>query len=152
MKKRINKSAIVLIALHVLLLFYSLSGIFSKNAAYQPFLSVPFVLLYGGMLAVLFIYAIGWQQIIKRLPLTAAFANKAITVVWGMVWGVLFFGEQINIQMIIGAALVIAGIVWYSIEDGKLTTNNQAQSNKATSAIDDNQDTLNTATDSQGDR
>lgn len=152
MKKQINKSAIVLIALHVLLLFYSLSGIFSKNAAYQPFLSVPFILLYGGMLAVLFIYAIGWQQIIKRLPLTVAFANKAITVVWGMVWGVLFFGEQINIQMIIGAALVIAGIVWYSIEDGKLTTNSQEQSNKTTSAIDDNQDTLNTATDSQGDR
>lgn len=152
MKKRINKSAIVLIALHVLLLFYSLSGIFSKNAAYQPFLSVPFILLYGGMLAVLLIYAIGWQQIIKRLPLTVAFANKAITVVWGMVWGVLFFGEQINIQMIIGAALVIAGIVWYSIEDGKLTTNSQEQSNKTTSAIDDNQDTLNTATDSQGDR
>lgn len=152
MKKRINKSAIVLIALHVLLLFYSLSGIFSKNAAYQPFLSVPFILLYGGMLAVLFIYAIGWQQIIKRLSLTVAFANKAITVVWGMVWGVLFFGEQINIQMIIGAALVIAGIVWYSIEDGKLTMNSQVQSNKTTSAIDDNQDTLNTATDSQGDR
>lgn len=152
MKKRTNKSAIVLIALHVLLLFYSLSGIFSKNAAYQPFLSVPFILLYGGMLAVLFIYAIGWQQIIKRLPLTVAFANKAITVVWGMVWGVLFFGEQINIQMIIGAALVIAGIVWYSIEDGKFTTNSQAQSNKTTSAIDGNQDTLNTATDSQGDR
>lgn len=152
MKKRINKSTIVLIALHVLLLFYSLSGIFSKNAAYQPFLSAPFILLYGGMLAVLFIYAIGWQQIIKRLPLTVAFANKAITVVWGMVWGVLFFGEQINIQMIIGAALVIAGIVWYSIEDGKLTTNSQVQSNKTTSAIDDNQDTLNTAADSQGDR
>lgn len=152
MKKRINKSAIVLIALHVLLLFYSLSGIFSKNAAYQPFLSVLFILLYGGMLAVLFIYAIGWQQIIKRLPLTVAFANKAITVVWGMVWGVLFFGEQINIQMIIGAALVIAGIVWYSIEDGKLTTNSQVQINNTTSAIDNNQDTLNTATDSQGDR
>ena len=121
MKRQINKSAGVLIALHVLLLFYSLSGIFSKNAAYQPFLSVPFILLYGGMLAVLFIYAIGWQQIIKRLPLTVAFANKAITVVWGIVWGALIFGEQINIQMIIGAVLVIAGIVWYSIEDGKLS-------------------------------
>lgn len=119
MEREHNKPIFVLIALHVLLLFYSLSGIFSKNAAYQPFLSVPFILLYGGMLAVLFIYAIGWQQIIKRLPLTVAFANKAITVVWGMIWGVLIFDEQINTQMIIGAALVIVGIVWYSIEDGR---------------------------------
>lgn len=119
MQKKLNKRAVVLIALHVLLLFYSLSGIFSKNAAYQPFLSVSFVLLYGGMLAVLFIYAIGWQQIIKRLPLTVAFANKAVTVVWGIVWGVLFFGETVNAQMILGALLVIAGIVIYSIEDGR---------------------------------
>ena len=83
MRRKINKQAVVLVALHVLLLFYSLSGIFSKNAAYQPVLSIPFFLLYGGMLAVLFIYAIGWQQIIKRLPLTVAFANKAVTVVLG---------------------------------------------------------------------
>ena len=119
MNWKLNKSILVLIALHVLLLFYSMSGIFSKNAAHQPFLSVPFILLYGGMLAVLFIYAIGWQQIIKRLPLTVAFANKAVTVVWGMVWGVLIFGEHISIQMIVGAVLVIAGIIWYSVEDGR---------------------------------
>ena len=116
MRRKINKQAVVLVALHVLLLFYSLSGIFSKNAAYQPVLSIPFFLLYGGMLAVLFIYAIGWQQIIKRLPLTVAFANKAVTVVWGMIWGVLIFGESINLQMIGGALLVIVGIVLYSIE------------------------------------
>lgn len=119
MRKKINKQAVVLVALHVLLLFYSLSGIFSKNAAYQPVLSIPFFLLYGGMLAVLFIYAIGWQQIIKRLPLTVAFANKAVTVVWGMIWGVLIFGESISLQMIGGALLVIVGIVLYSIEDGR---------------------------------
>ncbi|MFR7746469.1 MAG: transporter [Eggerthellaceae bacterium] len=119
MTKKLNKRASVLIALHILLLFYSLSGIFSKNAAYQPFLSMPFILLYAGMLMVLFVYAIGWQQIIKRLPLTLAFANKAVTVVWGILWGVLIFHEQLNAQMVIGAILVIAGIVLYSFEDGR---------------------------------
>lgn len=119
MRRKINKQAVVLVALHVLLLFYSLSGIFSKNAAYQPVLSLSFILLYGGMLVVLFVYAIGWQQIIKRMPLTVAFANKAVTVVWGMVWGVIFFGETVNSQMAIGALMVISGIVIYSIADGK---------------------------------
>ena len=107
----------VLIALHLLLLFYTLSGILSKTAAGFPALILEFVLLYGGMLFVLFVYAIGWQQIIKRLPLTVAFANKAITVVWGMLWGVLIFHESVNIGMVIGAILVIGGIVLYSMSD-----------------------------------
>ena len=62
-------------------------------------------------------YAVGWQQIIKRLPLTTAFANKAVTVVWGMVWGLLFFHESITIGKVIGAVLVIIGVVVYSYAD-----------------------------------
>ncbi|ROT88286.1 transporter [Gordonibacter urolithinfaciens] len=103
-----------LITLHLLLLFYTLSGILSKIAADQDFLSWEFIFLYGGMLVVLFVYAIGWQQIIKRLPLTLAFANKAVTVVWGMLWGVLLFHETVNAGMVLGAVLVIAGIAMYS--------------------------------------
>ncbi len=103
-----------LLFLHVLLLIYSFSGVFSKSAAQFAFPSVPFIALYGGMLLILFVYALGWQQIIKRLPLTLAFANKAITVIWGIVWGVLFFGEQVNAGMIFGAVVVMVGIALYS--------------------------------------
>lgn len=114
-----NKRAATLIALHLLLLVYSLSGIFSKNAAHEPFLSPMFIGLYGGMLAILFIYAIGWQQILKRLSLSLAFANKAVTVVWGMVWGFFIFGESISTLNLIGAALVIAGVVLYARADAE---------------------------------
>lgn len=62
-------------------------------------------------------YAIGWQQILKRMPLTVAFANKAITVVWGMLWGFLLFGEEITWQMVVGAIVVITGVVIYSYSD-----------------------------------
>lgn len=109
----------VLIALHVLLFVFSLSGLFSKNAAAQPFMSFEFIALYAGMLFILAVYAIGWQQILKRLPLTVAFANKAITIVWGIVWGVLFFGETLTWQMVLGACIVIAGVVLFSIADGE---------------------------------
>ena len=61
------------------------------------------------------IYAIAWQQIIKRLPLTFAYANKAIGVIWGMFWGLVAFGESITPKKIIGAVIVIAGIVLYSL-------------------------------------
>lgn len=114
-----GKRARTLIALHLLLLVYSLSGIFSKNAAHEPFLSPMFIALYGGMLVILFIYAIGWQQILKRLPLSLAFANKAVTVVWGMVWGFLIFGESITALNLAGAALVIAGVILYARADAE---------------------------------
>ena len=39
------------------------------------------------MLAALVAYAFGWQQVIKHLPLTTAYANKAVTVVWGILLG-----------------------------------------------------------------
>lgn len=67
----------------------------------------------GGVFLILAVYAIGWQQIIKRLPLTTAFANKAVTVVWGIVWGALFFDEAISLGKLLGAALIIGGVVLF---------------------------------------
>ena len=103
--------------LHLLLLFYSLSGLLSKMAAGVGFLSLQFMLLYGGVLAILGVYAIGWQQILKRMPLTSAFSNKAVTVVWGIVWGALFFSEPVTPLKVIGAVFIIAGVVLFSHAD-----------------------------------
>ena len=69
------------------------------------------------MIALLGIYAIGWQQIIKRIPLTSAYANKAASVVWGFIWGILFFKEQMTIGKLTGLAMIVAGIVLYSYAD-----------------------------------
>ena len=103
--------------LHFLLMAYSLSSVCSKLAGNQEFLSLPFCLSYGCVLTLLLFYAIGWQQIIKRLPLTTAFSNKAVTVVWGIIWGAVFFQEPITIKKIIGAILIIAGVVLYARAD-----------------------------------
>lgn len=116
-KKSSRIGAFVL--LHVLMLIYSLDGIMSKLAGAVPFLSFKFVLYYGILIVILGIYAIGWQQVIKRLPLTTAFANKAVTVVWGIIWGALVFKEQITVGKVVGAVLVITGVVIYAIVDGQ---------------------------------
>ena len=94
-----------------------MSGICSKMAAGESFLSFKFCLYYAIIIVLLGFYAIGWQQIIKRLPLTTAFANKAVTVVWGIIWGAVFFHESITVGKIIGAALVITGVVIYARAD-----------------------------------
>ena len=83
-----------LVLLHIMLMIYSMSGICSKLASGQSFFSFKFCLYYGLIIVLLGFYAIGWQQIIKRMPLTAAFANKAVTVVWGIIWGFIFFHEK----------------------------------------------------------
>lgn len=108
-----------LLLLHILLLFYSLSDVMSKLAAGFDFLSLGFVVCYGGLLLILAGYAVGWQQVIKRMPLTTAYANRGITVVWGIFWGALFFSEAVTPGKIAGAVMVVAGIVLFSIADGE---------------------------------
>lgn len=117
--KNIDKK--VFIFLHLLLLLFSISSVLSKLAAAQPFLSLSFCLCYGGMILVLMLYAVGWQQILKRLPLTVAFANKAVTLVWSMVFGALLFDEHIGLNQLIGCALAVAGVVLFvqADEEGK---------------------------------
>ncbi|EHF01586.1 MULTISPECIES: EamA family transporter [Olsenella] len=100
--------------LHLLLVLYSLCSIFGKLAAGQEFMSLGFVLYYGGMILVLGLYALGWQQVIKRLPLTTAYANRAVTVVWGIVWGVLLFGERLSPQKVVGALVVLVGVALFA--------------------------------------
>ncbi len=101
----------VYLLLHGIVLLYSLAGICSKMAAQNAFLTLPFCLWYGGVLVILVVYALLWQQVLKHLPLTTAYANKAVTIIWGILWGMLIFGESLSIFMIIGAALVFVGVL-----------------------------------------
>ena len=104
-----------LIALHVLLVAFSFGGVCTKCAAGEEFLSLPFCLFYGGLNLILGIYAVVWQQVIKKLPLTFAYANKAVGIIWSMIWGLVFFGEAVTLKKIAGAVIVIGGIVLYSL-------------------------------------
>ena len=105
------------LVLHFLLMVYSLGSVCSKLAGRYPFGSIGFLLLYGGVILSLGIYAVGWQQVIKRMPLTTAFANKAVTVVWGLVWGMLFFQERITLGKLAGVLLVAIGVVIFAKAD-----------------------------------
>lgn len=109
MQKRKKEFRYFLI-LHVILLIYSVNAIFSKLASRNQFLSSEFFFFYGLVLINLFIYAILWQQILKKIPLTSAFSNKSIIIIWGMIWGSLFFNEKISLQMILGGLIIILGV------------------------------------------
>ena len=114
-----KKKAKIYFALHLFLMVYSTAGIISKLAAGEEFLSPRFLDLYGIEILILAFYAIGWQQFIKRMPLSVAYANKAVTVIWGCVWGVLIFREHLTVGKVAGALLVLGGVALYGIADGK---------------------------------
>lgn len=106
-----NRKVIDLTILHIMFMLFSLGAVASKTAANSEFLSLRFFFFYGIVLGGLAIYAIVWQQMLKRLPLVTAYANKAVTVVWGIIWGYLFFGEEVTIKKVIGAIIVIGGVI-----------------------------------------
>ena len=55
-------------------------------------------------------YAVVWQQILKKMKLVTAYANKAITILWGLVWGVVFFDESITYTKLFGVVIIILGV------------------------------------------
>lgn len=107
----------LIFVLHISLLFSSLSGVCSKLAANEKLFSLPFFFYYGLVLLIMFGYAIVWQQILKRMPLTVAYANKPVSLIWGMVWGAMIFNERITWRMILGASVIFLGIYLVVTED-----------------------------------
>lgn len=110
MNKKLIRFLPVFMILHLSLLISSLSGACSKMAANQELLSLKFCFWFGMVLVLMFAYAIVWQQVLKRMPLTVAFANKPVTLIWGFIWGGLIFGEKITWNMILGGAVIFLGI------------------------------------------
>ena len=100
-------------------LIYSLTTVISKLESNYDFLSREFILYYLLDFAVLGVYAIIWQQLLKRFELSIAYANKAMTLLWSLLWSVVLFREAVTLPKVIGVMLVIAGtIVLNSPEKG----------------------------------
>ena len=97
------------------LLLHLILGVYASSKNHTGY----FAVIAAIMLAALVVYAFGWQQVIKHLPLTTAYANKAITVVWGILLGFLLFGESITLRQFIGAAVIIVGIVLFVRADNE---------------------------------
>lgn len=110
--KNLSNEKKTYLLLHISLLFSSLSGVCSKMASRHTgnLFSFSFLAWFGMVFVIMFGYAIVWQQVLKKIPLTVAYANKPVGLIWGIVWGKLIFGERITWNMLLGAAVIFAGI------------------------------------------
>ena len=68
---------------------------------------------------ILGIYALLWQQVIKKFELSVAYANKAVTLLWALIWGIFIFHEKITVFKTAGILLVMAGIFILNSEEEK---------------------------------
>lgn len=95
-------------------LVYACESIFTKLASAQEPMSGRYLLYIGCAVCVLGLYALIWQQIIKRLPVSEAYMFKGTALIFVLLISALLFGEAITLRNVIGAAMIVGGIVLFS--------------------------------------
>ena len=108
-----------LLLLELSVMVYSLSTVAANMASKHEFLSVGYILFFGLDFLILAIYAILWQQIIKKFQLSVAYANKSLTLLWSMLWNYIIFSQGITPGKVAGVVLVMIGVMIMNIGGGE---------------------------------
>lgn len=114
MKEKIKN----IIMLQGAVVIYTFSGIMAKNASANKGNIAKFLLFFGLEFAILAIYAILWQQLLKRFELSVAYANRSAALLWSMLWAAVFFHEPISLKNIAGVLLVLLGTAVINTDNG----------------------------------
>lgn len=101
--------------LHLNILLFSFTGVFSKAAGIYynegGLFDIRVWLFLGLMILNCLIYAIAWQKVIKHFDLNVAYANKSIYLIWSQIWAVVIFHETLSWNNIAGLLIVFAGVL-----------------------------------------
>ena len=100
-----------ILVLQAVVVIYTLSSVVAKFATGQELFSFSFFLFYGLEIVILGVYAILWQQMIKRFDLSVAYANRAMALLWSAVWAIVLFRDTLALKQVIGIAFVVLGTV-----------------------------------------
>ena len=95
-------------------LVYACTSIFTKMASRQEMLSWPYLFWIAGAIGVMGVYALLWQQVIARMPLSTAYMFRGTSLIFVLLISALLFGEGITLNNVLGSAIIIAGIVLYA--------------------------------------
>ena len=111
------KSYLTYLALVGVNLVYACTYIFTKMASQQDVLSLPYLLWIAGAVVVIGFYALLWQQVIARMPVSTAYMFKGTSLIFVLIFSVFLFNEPITISNIIGSVIIIIGILLYARAD-----------------------------------
>ena len=115
-----SKEISKIIALLLINLLYASVGIFTKLASQYDFLSWSYIVFFGIAVGIIGIYAILWQQIIRKIELSTAYMFKGTTIIFTMLFAHWLFGEQITWNNILGTIIIIAGILLFAYDSKSL--------------------------------
>lgn len=101
------------------IIIYTISSVMSKKASASSGDVLRFLFFFWLEFVILGIYALLWQQMIKRFELSVAYANRSMAVFWSMIWAVVFFHDKITVQNVIGVLLVIIGNIIINSDQGE---------------------------------
>lgn len=104
--------------LHGTFLLYAVVSVFGKSAGDQLAMRafVPALVFLGLEAVTLAVYAVLWQQTLKRMDLSYAYSNKGVVTLWSCLFGILFFGETLTWGKALGIVVVLVG-VWLVVSD-----------------------------------
>lgn len=105
-----------ILLLQVIIIIYTISSVMAKlasSSAEEPFRMLVFL---GLEFVILAIYAVLWQQMIKRFELSVAYANRAMAILWSMIWAVIFFHDEITFRNVLGVLIVLLGMVIVNLD------------------------------------
>ena len=99
-------------------LIYSFAGVFAKLAAMSETVSM-FLVIISFQIFTLALYALAWQQILKKFTLITAMSCRGVVVILSLVWAFAIFDERVTIFNIVGSLIIVIGIYIVSSEEGK---------------------------------
>ncbi|MCI7789464.1 MAG: EamA family transporter [Lachnospiraceae bacterium] len=100
-----------IILLQAIIIIYTVSSVMAKFASANKETPIKFFLFLGLEFAILAVYAVLWQQMIKRFDLSVAYANRSMAILWSMIWAVIFFHDKITLRNVLGVLLVLLGTI-----------------------------------------
>lgn len=98
-------------------LIYASTAICTKLASGHSFMSWQYLLWLCAAVGVMGIYAICWQQIIRRMDISTAYMFKGTALIFTLLYSAILFGETISWHNIIGAIIIVWGIVLFAKSD-----------------------------------
>lgn len=101
-----------LLVLHGTLLLYAMVSVLAKLAGMaMAGGEAARTLVFLGLEALaLLVYSLLWQQVLRRMPLHFAYANKGVCTLWTALFGVLLFGETLTWGKALGILVVLMGV------------------------------------------
>lgn len=92
---------------------YACTGVFCKMASLQVPGTFAYWLCVGGALGILGTYAMLWQQIIAKVPISSAYMFRGTALIFALLLAAFLWEEPITSNNLAGAALLVVGITLY---------------------------------------